>query len=52
MLILPEEQRKFFKVPFGILYPDIADIIPLIGETGIHGRGCRYVPSPPARDHA
>jgi uncharacterized protein (UPF0218 family) len=30
MLILPEEQRKFFKVPFGILYPDIADIIPLI----------------------
>jgi len=30
MLILPGEQRKFFKVPFGILYPDIADIIPLI----------------------
>jgi uncharacterized protein (UPF0218 family) len=30
MLILPREQRKFFKVPFGILYPDIADIIPLI----------------------
>jgi GTP-dependent dephospho-CoA kinase len=30
MLILPEEQRKFFKVPFGILYPDIADIIPLL----------------------
>jgi len=30
MLILPEGQRKFFKVPFGILYPDITDIIPLI----------------------
>lgn len=30
MLILPEERRKFFKLPFGILYPDIADIIPLI----------------------
>lgn len=30
MLLLPEERRKFFKVPFGILYPDIVDIIPLI----------------------
>ncbi len=30
MLLLPEDLRKFFKDPFGILYPDIADIIPLI----------------------
>lgn len=30
MLILPEKRRQFFKVPFGILYPDIADIIPHI----------------------
>lgn len=30
MLLLPKEQRKFFKVPFGILYPDIVDVIPFL----------------------
>jgi hypothetical protein len=39
MLILPGEQRKFFKVPFGILYPDISDIIPLISGKQVYSVG-------------
>jgi uncharacterized protein (UPF0218 family) len=30
MLYLPEERRKHFKVPFGTLYPNISDVLPLI----------------------
>jgi GTP-dependent dephospho-CoA kinase len=30
MLYLPEDKRQFFKAPFGTLYPDISDVLPLI----------------------
>jgi uncharacterized protein (UPF0218 family) len=30
MLRLPKEKRHLFKSPFGTLYPDIADVVPLI----------------------
>ncbi len=34
MLKLPPDKRHFFKVPFGVLYPDCEDILPLLeGKT-------------------
>ena len=32
MLTLPEEHRKLFKDPFGELYPEITDILPLLSQ--------------------
>jgi uncharacterized protein (UPF0218 family) len=34
MLLLPEDKRHYFKAPFGVLYPDIRNILPeLAGKT-------------------
>ena len=39
MLYLPEEKRNYFKAPFGTLYPDISDVIPLIRESLVYSVG-------------
>jgi GTP-dependent dephospho-CoA kinase len=39
MLRLPDEHRVLFKKPFGTLYPDIGDIIPLIRGKVIYSVG-------------
>jgi GTP-dependent dephospho-CoA kinase len=39
MLYLPEERRKYFKSPFGILYPDISEIITLIKGKPVYSVG-------------
>jgi uncharacterized protein (UPF0218 family) len=39
MLRLPEGERHLFKSPFGILYPDIKEIIPLLGNTPVYTVG-------------
>jgi uncharacterized protein (UPF0218 family) len=39
MLYLPEDKRKYFKVPFGTLYPDISDVLPLIGRSLVFSVG-------------
>jgi GTP-dependent dephospho-CoA kinase len=39
MLILPEERRKYFKEPFGALYPDIIDVIPLLSGRQVYTVG-------------
>ena len=39
MLTLPEEHRKLFKEPFGILYHSIAEIIPLIADKRVYTVG-------------
>ena len=39
MLYLPEEKRKYFKAPFGTLYPDISDVLPLIRGSLVYSVG-------------
>ena len=39
MLILPEEHRKLFQEPFGELYPDIDEIVPIITDSIIYAVG-------------
>jgi uncharacterized protein (UPF0218 family) len=39
MLILPEEHRRLFKEPFGILYQSIDEIIPLIAGKDVYTVG-------------
>jgi uncharacterized protein (UPF0218 family) len=39
MLILPEEHRKLFKEPFGMLYPSLEAIVPLIAGKEIYSVG-------------
>jgi uncharacterized protein (UPF0218 family) len=39
MLTLPEEYRKFFQEPFGELYPNIDEIIPIITDRTIYAVG-------------
>jgi len=39
MLVLPEEQRKLFKEPFGSLYRSIDDVLPLIEGKDIYTVG-------------
>jgi len=39
MLILPEEHRRLFKEPFGVLYPSIEEIIPLIKGKDVYTVG-------------
>ncbi|HTY15722.1 MAG TPA: GTP-dependent dephospho-CoA kinase family protein [Methanoregulaceae archaeon] len=39
MLYLPEEKRKFFKAPFGTLYPDISNVLPLIKGVPVYSVG-------------
>ncbi len=39
MLTLPEEDRKFFQEPFGELYPNIDEIIPIITDRTIYAVG-------------
>ncbi len=39
MLILPEERRRLFKEPFGVLYPSIDEVIPLIAGRDVYTVG-------------
>jgi GTP-dependent dephospho-CoA kinase len=39
MLILPEEHRKLFKEPFGVLYPSLDAVVPLITGKEIYTVG-------------
>lgn len=39
MLTLPEEYRKFFQEPFGEIYPNIDEIIPIITDRTIYAVG-------------
>ena len=39
MLILPEEHRRLFQEPFGVLYKSIAEIIPLIAGKDVYTVG-------------
>ena len=39
MLILPEEHRGLFKEPFGIVYPSIDEILPMIEGRDIYAVG-------------
>jgi uncharacterized protein (UPF0218 family) len=39
MLILPEEHRRLFKEPFGILYNSIDEILPLIAGKEVYAVG-------------
>ncbi len=39
MLILPEEHRRLFKEPFGIVYPSIDEILPMIKGRDIYAVG-------------
>jgi uncharacterized protein (UPF0218 family) len=39
MLILPEEYRKLFKEPFGILYRSMDDVVPLIEGKDVYTVG-------------
>ncbi|MDD1696547.1 MAG: GTP-dependent dephospho-CoA kinase family protein [Methanoregula sp.] len=39
MLVLPEEHRRLFKEPFGVLYRSIDEIIPLIKGKDIYSVG-------------
>ena len=39
MLILPEEHRRLFKEPFGVLYPSIDEIVPLIEGKDVYTVG-------------
>jgi uncharacterized protein (UPF0218 family) len=39
MLVLPEERRRLFKEPFGVLYPSIDEIIPLIAGKDVYTVG-------------
>ncbi len=39
MLTLPEEHRKLFKDPFGELYREMTDIIPLISKKTVYSVG-------------
>jgi uncharacterized protein (UPF0218 family) len=39
MLILPEEHRRLFKEPFGILYHSIDEVVPLIGGKDVYTVG-------------
>jgi GTP-dependent dephospho-CoA kinase len=39
MFTLPEEHRRLFKEPFGTLYRNIEEIIPLLPEGGVYAVG-------------
>ena len=39
MLRLPEEKRHLFKSPFGTLYPEISDLLPMLGGQVIYSVG-------------
>ncbi len=39
MLRLPEEKKYLFKAPFGTLYPEISDLLPLLGGQAIYSVG-------------
>jgi len=39
MLYLPEEKRKFFKAPFGTLYREISEVLPLIRGSPVFSVG-------------
>jgi GTP-dependent dephospho-CoA kinase len=39
MLILPEEHRRLFKEPFGVLYPSMDQIVPLIEGKDVYTVG-------------
>ncbi|HVP93932.1 MAG TPA: GTP-dependent dephospho-CoA kinase family protein [Methanoregulaceae archaeon] len=39
MLYLPDEKRKYFKAPFGTLYRDISDVLPLIRGSLLYSVG-------------
>jgi hypothetical protein len=39
MLYLPEEKRIYFKAPFGTLFPDISDVLPLIRGSVVYAVG-------------
>ncbi len=39
MLILPEEHRRLFKEPFGVLYPSIEEVVPLIKGKDVYTVG-------------
>ena len=39
MLLLPEDRRHLFRTPFGTLYPDIDEVIPLIRDTTVYTVG-------------
>jgi GTP-dependent dephospho-CoA kinase len=39
MVTLPEEHRRLFKEPFGTLYRNIGEILPLLPEGGVYAVG-------------
>jgi GTP-dependent dephospho-CoA kinase len=39
MFTLPEEHRRLFKEPFGTLYRNIGEILPLLSEGGVYAVG-------------
>ena len=39
MLILPEEHRRLFKEPFGVLYRSMDEVVPLIGGKDVYTVG-------------
>ena len=39
MLTLPEEHRRLFKEPFGVLYRNIREILPLLADKNVYAVG-------------
>ena len=39
MLLLPEDRRHLFRTPFGTLYPDIDQVIPLVRDACVYTVG-------------